>query len=178
MSATFDAWAKSLSHAWASRPWGRAGRQPEVLRDGQHYGVTVIPARPRKPKDKAKIEGRRAHRAALDRGGAAQSHPSFTLAELNAAIRTHALAYLLRMPLPAKDDYGPLARLRFRLLLALTLFPHASLHRRVFDELHHLWRLSRELREEHVHLVRDLTMRSELLLAGVPFLQGRLVGRW
>src|SRR5271165_147231 len=52
----------------------------------QHYGVTVIPARPRKPRDKAKVEGgvliaQRWIIAAL------RNRTFFSLAELNDAIR-------------------------------------------------------------------------------------------
>ena len=34
----------------------RAGPQSHVSRNGQHYGIAVLPARPRKPRDKAKVE--------------------------------------------------------------------------------------------------------------------------
>jgi transposase len=59
---------------------------PTYLEMAQHYGVTVIPARPRKPKDKAKVEGgvlivQRWILAAL------RNRTFFSLAELNAAIR-------------------------------------------------------------------------------------------
>ena len=59
---------------------------PSYLELAQHYGVTVIPARPRKPKDKAKVEGgvlivQRWIIAAL------RNRTFFSLAELNAAIR-------------------------------------------------------------------------------------------
>ena len=59
---------------------------PTYLEMAQHYGVTVIPARPRKPKDKAKVEGgvlivQRWIVAAL------RNRTFFSLAELNAAIR-------------------------------------------------------------------------------------------
>lgn len=52
----------------------------------QHYGVTVIPARPRRPRDKAKVEGgvlivQRWLLAAL------RHRTFFSLAELNSAIR-------------------------------------------------------------------------------------------
>jgi transposase len=59
---------------------------PTYLEMAQHYGVTVIPARPRKPKDKAKVEGgvlivQRWIVAAL------RNRTFYSLAELNAAIR-------------------------------------------------------------------------------------------
>jgi transposase len=59
---------------------------PTYLEMAQHYGVTVIPARPRKPKDKAKVEGgvlivQRWIVAAL------RNRTFFSLSELNAAIR-------------------------------------------------------------------------------------------
>jgi transposase len=59
---------------------------PTYLEMAQHYGVTVIPARPRKPKDKAKVEGgvlivQRWIVAAL------RNRTFFSLGELNAAIR-------------------------------------------------------------------------------------------
>lgn len=59
---------------------------PTYLEMAQHYGVTVIPARPRKPKDKAKVEGgvlivQRWILAAL------RNRTFFSLAELNVAIR-------------------------------------------------------------------------------------------
>jgi transposase len=58
---------------------------PTYLEMAQHYGVTVIPARPRKPKDKAKVEGgvliaQRWIIAAL------RNRTFFTLAEINEAI--------------------------------------------------------------------------------------------
>jgi transposase len=58
---------------------------PTYLEMAQHYGVTVIPARPRKPRDKAKVEGgvliaQRWIIAAL------RHRTFFSLAELNAAI--------------------------------------------------------------------------------------------
>ncbi|MFI5299366.1 MAG: IS21 family transposase [Polyangiales bacterium] len=58
---------------------------PTYLEMAQHYGVAVIPARPRKPKDKAKVEGavlivQRWIVAAL------RNRTFFSLAELNAAI--------------------------------------------------------------------------------------------
>jgi transposase len=59
---------------------------PTYLEMAQHYGVTVIPARPRKPKDKSKVEGgvlivQRWIVAAL------RNRTFFGLGELNAAIR-------------------------------------------------------------------------------------------
>jgi transposase len=59
---------------------------PTYLEMAQHYGVTVIPARPRKPKDKSKVEGgvlivQRWIVAAL------RNRIFFGLGELNAAIR-------------------------------------------------------------------------------------------
>ncbi len=59
---------------------------PTYLEMAQHYGVTVIPARPRKPKDKAKVEGAVliAQRWIL---AALRNRTFFSLAELNAAIR-------------------------------------------------------------------------------------------
>jgi len=59
---------------------------PTYLEMAQHYGVTVIPARPRKPKDKAKVEGGvlLAQRWIL---AALRHRTFFSLAELNAAIR-------------------------------------------------------------------------------------------
>ena len=59
---------------------------PTYLEMAQHYGVTVIPARPRKPRDKAKVEGgvlivQRWVVAAL------RNRTFFSLGELNAAIR-------------------------------------------------------------------------------------------
>ena len=59
---------------------------PTYLEMAQHYGVTVIPARPRKPKDKAKVEGGVliAQRWIL---AALRHRTFFSLAELNAAIR-------------------------------------------------------------------------------------------
>jgi len=59
---------------------------PTYLEMAQHYGVTVIPARPRKPKDKSKVEGgvlivQRWIVAAL------RNRTFFSLGELNAAIR-------------------------------------------------------------------------------------------
>jgi transposase len=59
---------------------------PTYLEMAQHYGVTVIPARPRKPRDKAKVEGgvliaQRWIIAAL------RNRTFFSLAELNDAIR-------------------------------------------------------------------------------------------
>jgi transposase len=59
---------------------------PTYLEMAQHYGVTVIPARPRKPRDKAKVEGgvllvQRWILAAL------RHRTFFSLGELNAAIR-------------------------------------------------------------------------------------------
>lgn len=59
---------------------------PTYLEMAQHYGVTVIPARPRKPKDKSKVEGavlivQRWIFAAL------RNRTFFSLGELNAAIR-------------------------------------------------------------------------------------------
>jgi len=59
---------------------------PTYLEMAQHYGVTVIPARPRKPRDKAKVEGgvlivQRWIVAAL------RNHTFFSLGELNAAIQ-------------------------------------------------------------------------------------------
>ena len=59
---------------------------PTYLEMAQHYGVAVIPARPRKPKDKAKVEGgvliaQRWIIAAL------RNRTFFSLGELNAAIR-------------------------------------------------------------------------------------------
>jgi transposase len=58
---------------------------PTYLEMAQHYGVTVIPARPRKPKDKSKVEGgvliaQRWIIAAL------RNRTFFSLGELNAAI--------------------------------------------------------------------------------------------
>jgi transposase len=58
---------------------------PTYLEMAQHYGVTVIPARPRKPRDKAKVEGavlivQRWIVAAL------RHRTFFSLAELNEAI--------------------------------------------------------------------------------------------
>lgn len=58
---------------------------PTYLEMAQHYGVTVIPARPRRPKDKAKVEGavlivQRWILAAL------RNRVFFSLAELNVAI--------------------------------------------------------------------------------------------
>jgi transposase len=60
---------------------------PTYLEMAQHYGVTVIPARPRKPRDKSKVEGgvliaQRWIIAAL------RNRTFFSLAELNEAIRT------------------------------------------------------------------------------------------
>jgi transposase len=59
---------------------------PTYLEMAQHYGVTVIPARPRKPKDKAKVEGGVliAQRWIL---AALRHRTFFSLAELNTAIR-------------------------------------------------------------------------------------------
>ena len=59
---------------------------PTYLEMAQHYSVTVIPARPRKPRDKAKVEGgvlivQRWVVAAL------RNRTFFSLGELNAAIR-------------------------------------------------------------------------------------------
>lgn len=59
---------------------------PTYLEMAQHYGVTVIPARPRRPKDKAKVEAavllvQRWILAAL------RNRTFFGLGELNAAIR-------------------------------------------------------------------------------------------
>ena len=51
-----------------------------------HYDTAVVPARPRKPKDKAKVEGACFAGRALDFGAAAQSG-FFGLDEVNAAIR-------------------------------------------------------------------------------------------
>jgi len=58
---------------------------PTYLEMAQHYGVTVIPARPRKPRDKAKVEGGvlLAQRWIL---AAIRNRTFFSLAELNAAI--------------------------------------------------------------------------------------------
>ena len=58
---------------------------PTYVEMAQHYGVTVIPARPRKPRDKSKVEGgvlivQRWILAAL------RNRTFFSLAELNAAI--------------------------------------------------------------------------------------------
>ncbi len=58
---------------------------PTYLEMAQHYGVTVIPARPRKPRDKAKVEGgvlvvQRWILAAI------RNRTFFSLAELNGAI--------------------------------------------------------------------------------------------
>ena len=51
----------------------------------QHYGVAVMPARPYKPRDKAKVENAVLHRRALDSGRAAPSQV-LRCAELNEAI--------------------------------------------------------------------------------------------
>ncbi|KYF57923.1 hypothetical protein BE08_25875 [Sorangium cellulosum] len=58
---------------------------PTYLEIAQHYGVTVIPARPRKPRDKAKVEGGVliAQRWIL---ASLRNRSFFSLAELNAAI--------------------------------------------------------------------------------------------
>ncbi len=58
---------------------------PTYLEMAQHYGVTVIPARPLKPRDKAKVEGGVliAQRWIL---AALRNRTFFSLAELNAAI--------------------------------------------------------------------------------------------
>ncbi|WXA88066.1 IS21 family transposase [Pendulispora rubella] len=58
---------------------------PTYLEMAQHYGVTVIPARPRKPRDKAKVEGGVliAQRWIL---AALRNRTFFSLGELNAAI--------------------------------------------------------------------------------------------
>jgi transposase len=59
---------------------------PTYLEMAQHYGVTVIPARPRKPKDKAKVEGG----VLIVQGwivAALRNRIFFSLGELNAAIR-------------------------------------------------------------------------------------------
>lgn len=58
---------------------------PTYLEMAQHYGVTVIPARPRKPRDKAKVEGGVliAQRWIL---ASLRNRSFFSLAELNAAI--------------------------------------------------------------------------------------------
>lgn len=58
---------------------------PTYLEMAQHYGVTVIPARPRKPRDKAKVEGGVliAQRWIL---AAIRNRTFFSLAELNAAV--------------------------------------------------------------------------------------------
>jgi len=59
---------------------------PTYLEMAEHYGVTVIPARPRKPRDKAKVEGGVliAQRWIL---AALRNRTFFSLGELNAAIR-------------------------------------------------------------------------------------------
>ena len=58
---------------------------PTYLEMAQHYGITVIPARPRKPRDKAKVEGGVliAQRWIL---AALRNRTFFSLAELNEAI--------------------------------------------------------------------------------------------
>jgi transposase len=58
---------------------------PTYLEMAQHYGVTVIPARPRRPRDKAKVEGGVliAQRWIL---AALRNRTFFSLAELNEAI--------------------------------------------------------------------------------------------
>ncbi len=60
---------------------------PTYLEMAHHYGVTVIPARPRKPRDKAKVEGSVliAQRWIL---ASIRHQTFFELAELNAAIAT------------------------------------------------------------------------------------------
>lgn len=59
---------------------------PTYLEMAQHYGVTVIPARPRRPRDKAKVEGGVliAQRWIL---AVLRHRTFFSLGELNAAIR-------------------------------------------------------------------------------------------
>jgi transposase len=59
---------------------------PTYLEMAQHYGVTVIPARPRRPRDKAKVEGAVliAQRWIL---AALRHRTFFSLGELNVAIR-------------------------------------------------------------------------------------------
>ena len=64
--------------------------EPQVNRTyaemAAHYDTAVLPARPRKPRDKAKVEAGRADRRALD-SRPLRHRPSTALAELNAAIR-------------------------------------------------------------------------------------------
>jgi transposase len=59
---------------------------PTYLEMAQHYGVAVVPARPRKPRDKAKVEGAVliAQRWII---AALRNRTFFALGELNAAIR-------------------------------------------------------------------------------------------
>ena len=47
---------------------------PTYAEMASHYGICVLPARPARPRDKAKVETRRADCQTLDFGGAASSH--------------------------------------------------------------------------------------------------------
>jgi transposase len=86
----------SLSCRYAKGAYS-GGYEPDInptyLEMAQHYGVTVIPARPRRPKDKAKVEGARALRAftiRLARSQAPRSPPSQMLAACDARARNDA----------------------------------------------------------------------------------------
>jgi len=63
--------------------------EPEIQRTyeemGEHYGVAVLPARPRSPRDKPKVEVAVSDRAALDSRAYAQ-RDLLSLAELNQRI--------------------------------------------------------------------------------------------
>ena len=63
----------------------RAAGQPDLCRDGGHYDTAILPARPRRPRDKAKVE---AGVLIVERWmlGRLRNRRFYSLAELNAAI--------------------------------------------------------------------------------------------
>jgi transposase len=67
--------------------WYEPGLNPTYQDLATHYGTAILPARPRKPRDKAKVEVgvQVVERWILAR---LRNHRFFSLAELNAAIRT------------------------------------------------------------------------------------------
>src|SRR6266852_8263103 len=87
VTATTEIYTLSLHDAL---PISASRYEPGVNRTYQdlaaHYGTTVMPTRPRKPRDKAKVEGAVliVERWILAR---LRNHRFFSLVELNAAIR-------------------------------------------------------------------------------------------
>ncbi|MER9559868.1 IS21 family transposase [Mesorhizobium sp. M0323] len=88
---SFFSWRSQTRHSRQSEVWRQSSQfhDPEINRSygmmASHYGVGVLPARPRKPRDKSKVENgvRFAQSCIL---GRLRNQTFFSLAEANAAI--------------------------------------------------------------------------------------------